>query len=1209
MSSLRVVVLAILMATIASTAEPAYAGTTGALAGHVRGADGLPLAGARVTVTSPVYSSVTVTDSSGGYTFASLIPAAYDVTVTKDGHRTFAAYGVRLFADLYQVVDLVEPASDQLANVTVSRAKLETALDVDSLTSEDARDFTPLGGGGSLTQAYGAIASQPGVVVRAGQTGWLQHVSARGGAFDQVGYEFDGVPVLRPFDNYPTTTLTMLGQEETQIYAGGPPVDSQTEGLAGYVNQVAKTGSFPGFSSMDIAVGSPALYNGAQLEVGGATPNRSFSYYLAFGSSAQGLRWFDAQNGSGLQTTWGAPFARLACPGGSNGMNFTSCYAGDIGPGGYALGPPVDAFAVAQVWDHENLVNLHLAIPHKTDSGSDDLQLLYDASYLHNTFYGSANDWTLPSNKLFEQLNGDSAYHYLSGFGLGFQYLGPVGQLLDLSSPSQIAELTRLVDSVYYAYNPASIRPNVFLPPIPTGLRDGTANPNSIIKLQYQHDIGAGEYVRVYAFDDWSASPRTCPDSAWSNFVVNCSFNQYVESHANGLGARFVDQLGDKNLVSIDASDSWYTEYEADDETMLNELFGLNPNLRSDSFLYAVDSKHPTNGVCYTNAGSPVSCFSANAEQVGLCQASTSSNSCFFGPGGPIPNLPSSCNGDPCGWFVAENGRLGGASSTKPTFDRIALRDQWKPSDDLYVDIGARYSRYFYQLADTGGAARDFWFNAWNKSYCVVPGKGQVPFYNFLDDFGSNSPCPALGGIQSVPAMMTNQPNDTETFSDVEPEVGATYTVGAHDVVRFSYSRYDQAPNTSLEQPNTLQQDLPFADAHEFWAAGFTTTTHRISAPTVDDVDLSWEHDLKAGTAVELRPFVRRSHDQIENFVLDQRTGFVSGLNAGDQTSEGVELRFTKTWSAAVGWLLSITASHDSVRFDQLAGGGSALGTIDLAIQQYNSFTKACQQASPSSSPTALCGTFGNANAVATEPNGVANPYFNAPAQPLFDLGGTYVPFDVVPGAVGMGPASFETPLAATLALSLRPPSMPRLRVVPEFQFFGGGYYGDPLSGWGVFPSACSALVGSVSGDPRYPYGGVGAPYDAESCFGRIAVPDPYTHRFDDIGAFKAPNQLLMHARISDDFSERITLALDLENIVDDCWGGSAEPWTTGASSHTCGYVAPGYGTLPYGGAAPKSAGGFFNPGSTFQPIVEFPYQQNRSAIPFGAYLELQVKL
>ncbi len=46
--------------------------------------------------------------------------------------------------------------------------------------------------------------------------------------------------------------------------------------------------------------------------------------------------------------------------------------------------------------------------------------------------------------------------------------------------------------------------------------------------------------------------------------------------------------------------------------------------------------------------------------------------------------------------------------------------------------------------------------------------------------------------------------------------------------------------------------------------------------------------------AVKITPFLRQTHDQIENFYLDIKQGFISGLNAGNQTSSGVEFAFSK---------------------------------------------------------------------------------------------------------------------------------------------------------------------------------------------------------------------------------------------------------------------------------------------------------------------------
>ena len=116
-----------------------------------------------------------------------------------------------------------------------------------------------MAGSGSLNQAYGAIASVPGVSVPSGQQGWYQSVYIRGGDYDQVAYEFDGVPVVRQSDFAPIVTLSALGQQEVQIYTGGTPATSNSSGLAGYINQVIKTGTSPGYANVDGAIGTPAV--------------------------------------------------------------------------------------------------------------------------------------------------------------------------------------------------------------------------------------------------------------------------------------------------------------------------------------------------------------------------------------------------------------------------------------------------------------------------------------------------------------------------------------------------------------------------------------------------------------------------------------------------------------------------------------------------------------------------------------------------------------------------------------------------------------------------------------------------------------------------------------------------------------------------------------------------------------------------------------
>jgi len=233
-----------------------------------------------------------------------------------------------------------------------------------------------------------------------GGMGWFQTVYIRGGDYDQIGYEFDGIPVLRSYDNYPTTNASNLGQQELQVYTGAPPANSQNQGLAGYINQVIKSGTYPGFANADFSVGTPQYSLGGTFEIGGSTPDRNFSYYLGSTNSAAHPRYIDNFNGAFLQSTYGTPFAKTV-PAAGCGVNaavdnnYAACYASGIGPGGYLLSSPTLAVFPSNTYDHENVVNLHFGLPHRNDSGKDDIQLLYDASYLWNQYFSSASDWGL----------------------------------------------------------------------------------------------------------------------------------------------------------------------------------------------------------------------------------------------------------------------------------------------------------------------------------------------------------------------------------------------------------------------------------------------------------------------------------------------------------------------------------------------------------------------------------------------------------------------------------------------------------------------------------------------------------------------------------------------------------------------------------------------------------------------------------------------
>jgi len=228
-------------------------------------------------------------------------------------------------------------------------------------------------------------------------------VYIHGASYSQVGYEYDGVPVNRAFDNYNANSLSNLGQQELQVATGGANASSVSSTAGGYINQVIRTGTYPGFGGFDVGVGAPTFYHTLKAEAGGASSNRLFSYYVGVLGSTQAFRSIDQFNGGGNlfqgilpNVNYGgtlsafpgvvpyciAPFTSPQAAGGT-GIPDQGCVSS---PFGNTLSQPPLGFGTTALYeDRETVVNLHFGIPHKRDGGRDDVQLLYDGSYQHQT--------------------------------------------------------------------------------------------------------------------------------------------------------------------------------------------------------------------------------------------------------------------------------------------------------------------------------------------------------------------------------------------------------------------------------------------------------------------------------------------------------------------------------------------------------------------------------------------------------------------------------------------------------------------------------------------------------------------------------------------------------------------------------------------------------------------------------------------------------
>ena len=459
-------------------------------------------------------------------------------------------------------------------------------------------------------------------------------------------------------------------------------------------------------------------------------------------------------------------------------------------------------------------------------------------------------------------------------------------------------------------------------------------------------------------------------------------------------------------------------------------------------------------------------------------------------------------------------------------------------------------------------------------------------------------------------------------------------------MLRASYGKYNEQPSSAYEQYDALQQNLPDLLGPSFYSYGFTTPGHEVRPSISYNSDFSLERHIR-GTdwSFKVSPFYRRTQDQVENFYLNLKAGLISGLNVGRQTSEGFELQVNKGDfdRNGIAGQLSFAYTNAYVQYNTLPNGTTIVSTINADIQQYNSYTSycashgkdprcggvlptnglpasACYVATGSGSGSSSFPSFGSVTPSRCGAAGAyANPYWNAPVQPLIDPNGSFLPYSTFPSGIGTGANTYIVPYVATLLLNYK---HDKIAVTPSLQFAAGNRYGAPEAVPGIDPAAgCQALMGSpLAHDPRYPYGAApgGAPYNAYTCAGELnAIPDPYTGNFDAIGAFRNPAQLLGHLRISYDVSPRVQIVATFANLINHCFGGQQTKFTYYGGAYVCNWTVVGDGFV-------DPVGNIYNPHDNVQPFLRYPYEPSFGSYndnsdsthqPLSAYLSVRVRL
>ena len=965
-----------------------------------------------------------------------------------------------------------------MSRSTSSLVRPGTTADVYSINAKQQERANALGGGGTLDSAYSAIATVPGAYVPTNQAGYLVAVHIRGGDSSEVGYEFDGIPMNRAIDGYNSGSLSSLGQLELQVYTGASPADSEAQGLSGFVNQVIKTGTFPGYAN-----GTRDARNADVL----SQPQRRSRRLDARPALQLLRRGRRVQPGSPLYRQWnGAAYANefgqildsAPNPAHRNTFRRASCYTngarnvGLAGAPGYILGPMPFGNENAAVWDRSSLVNIHIGIPHKHDALRDDIQILYDNDTITSPLYVSALDEG-PQN-----LQGS---YYPAGtkpfYWDWYQYTGQPGTFL----PDDPAAAKQIVIPYYF---PSSNPDRAFHAPIGLDVRDVQYNQQAVAKLQYQKNFSSDAYLRIYGYTYFATYNGAGAVSSFQPYTGYDSGDYELNAHTRGLSATFSKQFGSQHLVSLQGSYTTATSMDYNN----SEMFGSAEQLRG--------ARQPEE---------PRERRLLRASQCGRAEKAqpTSCN-----PGGTLDGLDSApatwatspactemrrrssthrtytCGGVTCAYYVAENGPYGQVERVTPTFNGLSLTDEYRPSDKMVFNLGIRLDQYNFKGEDTtGGPARAFWFAAFNHDSCydtsnltlydktALPGVAPIKI---------GQPCSAAGP-QFQDVNMQNTPTNF-TYNIWQPRLGATYTVNADTVLRASWGKYNEQPSSSYEQYNALQQNLP-TELIPYYSQGFNSAGHAVRPAVSFNSDFSLEHHFK-GTdwSFKLTPFLRQTHDEIENFYISLKQGIIAGLNAGNETSDGFEFELNKGDFDKNGFAgqLSFAYTNVYVKYSSLPNGTTVLTPINADIANYNAYTKACAPGGSAVGKrefgTPICGSttggapssacyvpvYDSSSLVGGSPSpcsaraAYANPYWDATPQSLLDPNGEYLPFSVIPGGIGTGVNAYNYPYVATLLLNYK---HDKLAVTPSFQFVAGNRYGAPVTMPGIDPAAgCVAL-------------------------------------------------------------------------------------------------------------------------------------------------------
>ena len=209
---------------------------TGSLAGTVSDAEGAPLPGAEVSVTSPALmgTQTFVTRADGSYRFPSLPPGVYLVKVKMAGFQGVERPGVVVSVGVAFVVNFeLKPATQQVElTITAASPAVDTTSSKQSTTiTAQALQNIPV-----ARTIFDMVQTAPSVI---GDVSSM--VSVHGATLVETRYTLDGVDITDPLRGYKGAEISFDAVEEVEFVLSGNGADVG-KASAGFINVVTKSG-------------------------------------------------------------------------------------------------------------------------------------------------------------------------------------------------------------------------------------------------------------------------------------------------------------------------------------------------------------------------------------------------------------------------------------------------------------------------------------------------------------------------------------------------------------------------------------------------------------------------------------------------------------------------------------------------------------------------------------------------------------------------------------------------------------------------------------------------------------------------------------------------------------------------------------------------------------------------------------------------------